>query len=329
MYLIKKYFAGQTIEVQKTYTARQAPRNVKADAESHRPTREAVQKYNQKLAERELARILNANFQPRDLHLVLTYRRGERPDEAGAKRDLDNFIERARRYYRKRGKEFKWVATTARGERGALHHHLIISRMDVLDLPQLWSGGYHYTPLYRYPDYTALAVYIAHQNRSVLTGDGVIRRRRWSGSKNLVRPKPEVKQVDAKTWREPPKPVKGYIISPESIDAGINPVTGIPYLFYRMVRIPDNAAATTEDGVRLRGKKAIRYLHDQNERDIREHWNPQERCLRNIEQGGDDNDKTIWGAYPDRERGTAMFVSLGGICAGGASRASAVVSRSQ
>ena len=64
-----------------------------------------------------------------------------------------------------------------------------------------------------------------------------------------------MKEVDARTWREPPAPAKGYVIAPESIDAGINPITGIPYLFYRMVRIPDDAVAVKAGRDQVEGRK--------------------------------------------------------------------------
>ena len=193
MYWIKKCYAGQTIDIQKTYSVRQYRQVNRTDTKNGRRTPEAMRKYNQTLAEREFARIINANFQSRDLHLVLTYRRGERPDWDGAVRDLQNFIRRLRRYFRRQDRELKFAANIARGERGALHHHLVIPYMDVMDLPQLWSGGYRYTPLYKHPDYTALAVYIARQDRSSTDGTGKVMRRRWSTSKNLIRPKPEAK----------------------------------------------------------------------------------------------------------------------------------------
>ena len=143
-----------------------------------------MRRYNQTLAERELARLINANFRQRDLHLVLTYRRGQRPNEEKANRDLENFLRRLRKYFRSRGRELRYIAAIGYGKKGALHHHLVIPRMDVLDLPQLWSGGYRYTPLYKHPDYTALAVYIARQNRSAPDDSGkTVRRRRWSASK--------------------------------------------------------------------------------------------------------------------------------------------------
>lgn len=320
MYLIKQCRAGQTIDVQKVYTIRQYQSLKRKAKRNGLRTPEAMRRYNQTMAERELARLINANFQTGDLHLVLTYRRGQRPDEEKANRDLDNFIRRLRKYYRSRGVEFKYIAAIGYGERGALHHHLVIPRMDVLDLPRLWPGGFRYTPLYQHPDYTALAVYIARQNRSAPDDSGkTVRRRRWSASKNLIRPKPEVKEVDCKTWREPPAPAKGYVIAPESIDAGINPITGIPYLFYRMVRIPDGTVAVTPDGIRLRGEKARVYLQKQNREYIRKEWNPHERRIQNTAAGGNDNEESSGTEKTNRKRRTAMSDSMGPFFAGGAS----------
>ena len=76
MYLQKTYRAGRTIEVQKL-AIRKHPRG--ARQKRHSPTPEAMAAYNKKLAERELARLLNENFGPGDLSIVGTYRKGERP----------------------------------------------------------------------------------------------------------------------------------------------------------------------------------------------------------------------------------------------------------
>ena len=48
---------------------------------------------------------------------------------------------------------------------------------------------------------------------------------------------PKIEEVDAKEWAKKPRELKGYRIIPESVEDGINPVTGIPYQFYRMIKV--------------------------------------------------------------------------------------------
>ena len=104
MYLQKTYRAGRTIEVQKL-AIRKHPRG--ARQKRHSPTPEAMAAYNKKLAERELARLLNENFGPGDLSIVGTYRKGERPTPEQAKKDREKFLRKLREYFRRRGKELR------------------------------------------------------------------------------------------------------------------------------------------------------------------------------------------------------------------------------
>lgn len=274
MYLKKVYYAGQTAEVQKTFTKRYGQNVSRGESVSRTP--EAVKKYNEKMSYRELTRTINENFRPKDIHLVLTYRKGERPDPEQAKKDRDKILRALRKYFKDRGQELKYIAVTAYGTRGAIHHHLIINTMDARDLREMWPhGGIHCEYLYEGGEYSGLAWYFIKQARTSPQGKETIRGRRWTGSKNLKRVKPSVREVSAKTWREPPVPFPGYVIDPDSIEADCSPVTGIPYLFYRMIRIPENSRVTRPDGTVLKGTDAVKWLHDENRREIGDVWQKQ------------------------------------------------------
>ena len=93
------------------------------------------------------------------------------------------------------------------------------------------------SPLDDTGNYWRLAYYYVNQlHTSPLTGEE-IKGKRWSSSKNLRRPPPKTEVREARTWREEPKPIKGYYIDPDSIESGICPLTGEPYQFYRMIWI--------------------------------------------------------------------------------------------
>lgn len=49
----------------------------------------------------------------------------------------------------------------------------------------------------------------------------------------------ETNIVKADSWREYPKAPKGYMIIPDSIEYGVSEITGYPYQYYRMIKIPD------------------------------------------------------------------------------------------
>lgn len=267
MYYITKYIAGQTIEVQKTFSKRYGKKYTRAGPCASSLV--AVQEYNLKTATRKLTRILNANFVPNDVYLTLTYARDRRPTPEDAKKQIQAFLRKLRKLFRDEGRELKYVWTTAYGERGAIHHHLVIPTMDVRRLRPLWPyGGCHAEFLYDNGEYSGLASYICRQSKLGLSEGEKLNTRKWSGSRNLIIPPPDKKEVDAEAWREPPKPIKGYIVDVDSIDDGLSPTTGIPYLFYRMLRLPDELIITTDSGQILRGDAARDWLTDKNLKDL-------------------------------------------------------------
>ena len=134
----------------------------------------------------------------------------------------------------------------------------------------MWPfGGSHIEYLYPDGEYSALAWYFIQQSRKSPVGE-LTGKKRWTCSKNLKRPEPTVKEVDAKTWREPPKAEPGYIIDVNSIDAGINPVSGIPYLFYRMILAQKRIV--TQGGTVLRGREALEYQIRENRKAVQDEW---------------------------------------------------------
>lgn len=266
MYLKKRYVAGSTIEIQKTISTRYgitATRREKTDR-----TPEAVQKYNGKMARRQLIRIINANFTPGDIYLTLTYRRGERPREDEAVKDRSRLLRRLQGKVKKRGGELKYIAVTAIGSKGGIHHHLVLGGTVAEDLRGLWDKG-RTDIQYLYEDghYEALAAYLIDQEARGPGGQGGIIGRRWSGSRNLIIPEPEIEVVDADTWREPPEAELGYVIDVASIEAGTSPVSGQPYLYYRMLRADDKVI--TQDGRVLKGRAAHKYQKAKNKEEIR------------------------------------------------------------
>ncbi len=235
MYLQKTYRAGKTIEIQKL-ALRKHPRG--ARKKKHGPTPEAMAAYNKKLAERELTRLIDENFGMGDLSIALTYRKAERPTADQAKRDREKILRKLRDYFRRQGNELRYVAVTAYGERGAIHHHMVISGIDYRDLQAIWPHGRVIaTPLDDTGNYWRIAHYYIDQLRtSPVTGEE-IKGKRWSCSKNLRRPPPKTEVKEARTWRDEPRPLNGYYIDQDSVENGICPLTGEPYQFYRMVWI--------------------------------------------------------------------------------------------
>ena len=265
-YLKKTYKAGNTIEVQKTYSAVWGRSLTKAGKTGK--SRLSVQQYNDRVAVRNCTRSINANFKPKDLFLTLTYRRGSKITPEEAQKHREKFLRNLRRYFFRQGEEMHYIGTIGVGERGAIHHHIIIDSMDPRELQQFWPyGRVDCQPLHEDGEYSKLAAYICHQNREYKGQK--IGGKRWYCSKNLIKPQAFVEEVSAKEWREPPQPVKGYIIDPDSIEAGYNPVTGIPYLFYRMIKIPPKSRVIAPDGTILKADAAEKWLRERNREEIK------------------------------------------------------------
>ena len=177
---------------------------------------------NEYSSTRQLARLINANFQPGDLFLGLDYsqeahlrleeraagRCGHRPlltegqrmdaiREAAA-HELVNCIRRVKRELEQEGIELRYVAITSdmdgdTGEAVRVHHHLVINREARDAFVHKWQdkgmGGVDWKPLSRQDDYYSVAEYMLKQVRKQAEEN------QFSSSRNLVRPKPKDRVV--------------------------------------------------------------------------------------------------------------------------------------
>lgn len=122
------------------------------------PTPEAVARTNFRNAVKMLTAKLNHNFVPGDYHLTLTYEKVKAP--ADAKKCLDNFIRKVRSACKKEGVVLKWVAVTEYKQH-RIHHHLVISGIDVDTLDRCWKyGRINVAPLDPSGNYHRLAEYL-------------------------------------------------------------------------------------------------------------------------------------------------------------------------
>ena len=115
---------------------------------------------------------------------------------------------------------------------------------------------------------TALSNLSNNLNQTLAAGERVL---------SILEEEPQVEEVSAKRWREPPQSIKGYIIDPDSIDAGTSPVSGMPYLFYRLLKLPPSPHAMTPDGRLLRDDDAEKWLRQQNAAEVRRKFHTEKR----------------------------------------------------
>lgn len=241
MYIKRTVRAGRIVEIEKYSSARYGHRGGHRAANSQ-PTPAGQAAANARRATARLRWLLNENFTDGDLHAVLTYRPGDRPDEADARQHMEKLLRILRKTARQSGTVLRYVHTTEY-RNAAIHHHMILSGVTLEQLRQAWThGGVHVTPLYG-GDYAALAAYLIKETAKTFRegrkdGEGAAPYgKRWCASRNLRKPKIRVEVVPAESWTEHPRPLKGYQIVPDSVETGTNEENGLPWTRYRMRRI--------------------------------------------------------------------------------------------
>lgn len=198
-------------------------------------TSEKVEKNNERLAEKQLTRLINANFSHKDSHIVLTYKIAPTQKQAAA--SLKKFLRKLRDEFKKMGMELKYIVVTEFVNK-RIHHHLIINTQDTALLTKLWKEGYvNMKALDESGDYAKLASYFIKESRHTFRYEGSQHKRRYSHSRNLIKPKVKRQEVSEKLLWEDPKPIDGYYIPKDSVRRYEHPVTGLEYLEYRMVAL--------------------------------------------------------------------------------------------
>lgn len=216
-YREKIYRCGDYLDVDIFPVFAQSNRKRRA---KYKPTSAMQEKLNQRHAEQELSRILNANFTSKDISATLTYDRASLPtDREEAMRDVRNFLRRVKRLRARLGlPEMKYVLIPGGGR---FHFHVPMSGgIPAEELAKLWNKGYCNVIRFRFNEngLEGHAKYVANQydedlfdGEDLLSGydldeetgelterDGnKVRRkgaRRYICSKNIVRPEAEVRE---------------------------------------------------------------------------------------------------------------------------------------
>jgi hypothetical protein len=245
--------AGRTIEITKRFTTRFNKKGI-TRGENMKPTSEQMQVINERNAETKLRRLINTNYGPGDLHIVLTYAKEKRLAPEEAKIELEKFIRKLRTEYRKNNEELRYILVTEY-KRKSIHHHLIANTIDYVtakDFDRIWTNGrINCAPLDDTGQYSELAHYLIKETRKTFRETGSPSKKRWNASKNLKKPEIKKEIIKAKEWRKVPEPVKGYFIETNSIREGFHDFTGWPYQAYRMIRAAKEEDITNKRANRL------------------------------------------------------------------------------
>ena len=218
-WIIRTYESGAVGEKTKFWVqgARPSSRNRRKEKSEIKK-----QEQNEYSAQKQLARLINANFCQGDLLMGLDYSPegmerleayiAEHPfpaeatgdEEAdhmeqfrqAAEREMRLCLRRVKRELQKQNIALKYIAITSdmdgdTGETVRVHHHLIVNQEAREVFVQKWAdlGGVNWSPLSGQPDYTPIAEYFIRQVRRIPDA------KKYISSRNLERPVPKDRAV--------------------------------------------------------------------------------------------------------------------------------------
>lgn len=246
MYVEDKWIIKDSIEHEIKYFGKYGAKGEKR-GKRVKPSPEVIKKQNQKNRIKKMNRIIKANFDEGDLWITIKYPKGTRKSVSEIKKDFKKFCDTMRRRHKSHESEFKYIYRLEIGSQGGIHIHMITNRIrgedTLMILQKAWKHGrINYASLDD-EDYTDLAAYITKEpDEEVyeqLSMFPVQERKefiKYSSSRNLIRPQPERKKFKKRTVRkiinEGLKATEGYYIVKESVKIGVNPYTGMSYIYY-------------------------------------------------------------------------------------------------
>lgn len=203
----KKIWAGDVYEVEEFYSPRTVGKKYERELRGNL-TSEEQQKRNLEVARKKLTRTINANFGAKDYFLTLTYDGTVEPEEA--KKKIANFFRRLKRWRLKNDmEELKYISVLE--TKGRCHHHVILNGIPGMSLKEaweiifnLWGEGYIFLKnLKKSQQDTRLASYITKENIKKNA-------KRWSQSRNLIKPKIKIEEVSESKRHRALKVPKNY-----------------------------------------------------------------------------------------------------------------------
>ena len=191
-----KIISGRVVETRRTWFSNNnepcRKRNKKANPSSEKKIRA-----NEKGSIRNLARVINCNFEAGDIFCTLSYDSGHYSEYFNfdqAKEDLKKFRTKLRKAYNSRtGKKLKaiWVTANWSPHRGAparLHHHMILPGNALEIAREIWQqfggpGTFKMEDIDNRGDHSDLAAYMAENVHDRPAGENT-----WSCCRGMDRP---------------------------------------------------------------------------------------------------------------------------------------------
>ncbi len=245
-YRVKTIKSGDMLEVEAYPLYKTPPRR---RGKRKNTSREAQQRLNDKNTIKRVKRLTHANFTQKDMWATWTYSDNHLPaDHEQAKRDMQNFIRRLKRWLKNNGHEdfeLKYIYVTEFDDEGEkktrVHHHMITNFPDRDAAEELWNGGGRVQTRKLQPDdhgLEGLVRYILKDKKNRPT-------KRYTISRNMKQPKITV--ADTKmTRKRSERLVTGEICAQElfekwypeysygDMDAKLSDWTSGAYIYVRM-----------------------------------------------------------------------------------------------
>lgn len=236
-YIKEVCMAGKTIEVCKYYSVRWHCQGEKREPRQEESS-EAQKRINQRNAETNLRRLMNANFKDGDLLVRLDFSKANAPRGSNEMQELmSKAIRKMRAEHKKQNMEMKYIYVKEIGPKGGRHIHMIMNKCDSDLIRKCWPhGGIHIDPLISDGQYGKIAAYFIKYALRTEETEGMMIGKRWYASQNLVRPRIIKKVISANKFRKDIKAPKGYQVENESIRSGISGLTGFEYFSYTLIR---------------------------------------------------------------------------------------------
>ena len=106
-------------------------------------TTAAQEKLNQKNTQKKIVRLINSNFNHKDIWITVGYRNREEPlTLAEAKKDVQNYLRRLSREAKKKEQpKLKYLYVIEQSEKGRFHAHIVMNFKDRDRAEALWPHG--------------------------------------------------------------------------------------------------------------------------------------------------------------------------------------------
>lgn len=248
-YIEERCIAGRTVEVEKYYSYHYGKHWVRGEYRA--PSKEAVKKSNKRQAVKKLRRLLNANFKDgEDCLITCTFRPEDRPQTYQELLKVAQlFIRRLRKEYKTYNYPLKYIYVLEKGpgkkgdgSDGAVHIHMVVSWNHAMIFARCWKWGYppKVEILGSDGQYAKIAEYFmkySNKTEKTLEEQGEKIGKAYYPSKNLIRPEPVKRVVQAERFKETPRVPKGYRLDKDSERSGLSELTGMPFYGYTIIKM--------------------------------------------------------------------------------------------